>query len=165
MDGALAEGLEQIPTRSNCGWVAERLKAPVLKTGKPERVSWVRIPPHPPLFQWVNLSLSYQNKRKTSQFCKHLANTTGFDGGLLVASIPHRASERRVDLLGGFLLHPRQHVTVGIQRDPDIGMPYRRGDLFQKRRKLMDGWTEYCGTVPAEVDGEGKVVTIGQPTS
>ena len=30
------------------GWVAERLKAPVLKTGKPERVSWVRIPPHPP---------------------------------------------------------------------------------------------------------------------
>jgi hypothetical protein len=30
------------------GWVAERLKAPVLKTGRPARVSWVRIPPHPP---------------------------------------------------------------------------------------------------------------------
>jgi hypothetical protein len=25
------------------------LKAPVLKTGRPARVSWVRIPPHPPL--------------------------------------------------------------------------------------------------------------------
>lgn len=31
------------------GWVAERLKAPVLKTGGRETVSWVRIPPHPPL--------------------------------------------------------------------------------------------------------------------
>ncbi len=30
------------------GWVAERLKAPVLKTGRRLRVSWVRIPPHPP---------------------------------------------------------------------------------------------------------------------
>jgi hypothetical protein len=30
------------------GWVVERLKAPVLKTGRPARVSWVRIPPHPP---------------------------------------------------------------------------------------------------------------------
>jgi hypothetical protein len=30
------------------GWVAERFKAPVLKTGVPARVPWVRIPPHPP---------------------------------------------------------------------------------------------------------------------
>ena len=29
------------------GWVAERFKAPVLKTGVPARVPWVRIPPHP----------------------------------------------------------------------------------------------------------------------
>jgi hypothetical protein len=28
--------------------VAERLKAPVLKTGEPARAPWVRIPPHPP---------------------------------------------------------------------------------------------------------------------
>jgi hypothetical protein len=31
------------------GWVAERLKAPVLKTGGGASSSWVRIPPHPPL--------------------------------------------------------------------------------------------------------------------
>ena len=31
------------------GWVAERLKAPVLKTGRGASSSWVRIPPHPPL--------------------------------------------------------------------------------------------------------------------
>ena len=30
------------------GWVAEWLKAPVLKTGRRSRASWVRIPPHPP---------------------------------------------------------------------------------------------------------------------
>ena len=31
------------------GWVAERLKAPVLKTGRGASPSWVRIPPHPPV--------------------------------------------------------------------------------------------------------------------
>ncbi len=30
------------------GWVAERLKALVLKTSRRVSVSWVRIPPHPP---------------------------------------------------------------------------------------------------------------------
>ena len=35
---------------SPCGWVAERLKAPVLKTGRGASPSWVRIPPHPPFF-------------------------------------------------------------------------------------------------------------------
>jgi hypothetical protein len=34
--------------RNPCGGVAERLKAAVLKTVRPERVSWVRIPPPPP---------------------------------------------------------------------------------------------------------------------
>ena len=29
------------------GWVAERLNAPVLKTGSRESGSWVQIPPHP----------------------------------------------------------------------------------------------------------------------
>jgi hypothetical protein len=39
-------GFDQI--QPNPGWVAERFKAPVLKTGVPARVPWVRIPPHPP---------------------------------------------------------------------------------------------------------------------
>ena len=30
------------------GWVAERFKAPVLKTGVGASPPWVRIPPHPP---------------------------------------------------------------------------------------------------------------------
>jgi integrase len=34
---------------------------------------------------------------------------------------------------------------------------YRRGDLFDKRRKLMDAWASYCGK-----DKRGKVVPIGK---
>jgi integrase len=33
---------------------------------------------------------------------------------------------------------------------------YRRGDLFDKRRKLMDAWASYCSARPVE----GKVVTF-----
>src|SRR6516225_7580439 len=33
------------------GWVAEWLKAPVLKTGRRASVSWVQIPPHPPILR------------------------------------------------------------------------------------------------------------------
>jgi integrase len=33
---------------------------------------------------------------------------------------------------------------------------YRRGDLFQKRRKLMDAWAAYCGRPPADA----KVISI-----
>jgi integrase len=34
---------------------------------------------------------------------------------------------------------------------------YRRGDLFEKRRRLMDAWAEFCAKTPAE---PGKVVSI-----
>jgi hypothetical protein len=28
---------------------------------------------------------------------------------------------------------------------------YRRGDLFEKRRRLMQDWADYCGRAPAAV--------------
>jgi integrase len=34
---------------------------------------------------------------------------------------------------------------------------YRRGDLFDNRRRLMDAWGEYCGKAPVE---RGKVVSL-----
>jgi hypothetical protein len=34
---------------------------------------------------------------------------------------------------------------------------YRRGDLFEKRRKLMEAWAGYCATPRAE-----KVVLLGK---
>jgi hypothetical protein len=33
---------------------------------------------------------------------------------------------------------------------------YRRGDLFEKRRRLMDAWASYCGRVEAA----GKIVPL-----
>jgi hypothetical protein len=34
---------------------------------------------------------------------------------------------------------------------------YRRGDLFEKRRKLMDAWEAYCAKVETDA---GKVVAL-----
>ena len=34
---------------------------------------------------------------------------------------------------------------------------YRRGDLFEKRRRLLDAWAEFCTAAPAE---HGKVVSL-----
>jgi hypothetical protein len=34
---------------------------------------------------------------------------------------------------------------------------YRRGDLFEKRRRLMDAWAEFCLAAPVE---KGKVVSL-----
>ncbi len=52
----------QYRTAGLFGWVAERFKAPVLKTGVLSRVPWVQIPPHPlsfyPAFIGLKCSLS-----------------------------------------------------------------------------------------------------------
>src|SRR5262249_24477984 len=34
---------------------------------------------------------------------------------------------------------------------------YRRGDMFEKRRRLMDAWATFCTTAPVE---RGKVLTL-----
>jgi integrase len=45
------------------------------------------------------------------------------------------------------------HVVKGVEGD------YRRGDLFEKRRKLMQAWAEYCASKPSAASG--KVIAIG----
>jgi hypothetical protein len=42
--------------------------------------------------------------------------------------------------------------TVGDK----VEAAYRRGDLFQKRRQLMDAWARYCNTRAVS----GDVVTL-----
>ena len=46
------------------------------------------------------------------------------------------------------------HIKGKVER------AYARGDLFLKRRKLMDAWARYCGTPKTEAPAS--VVTIGQ---
>jgi integrase len=36
---------------------------------------------------------------------------------------------------------------------------YHRGDLLEKRRRLMDAWSQYCGSTPAQ-SGAGEVVPL-----
>src|SRR5271167_1983276 len=60
-----------------CGEVAEWLMAPVLKTGIPERVSGVRIPPSPPRsldYREIPLA-SRENTRIMPVFCDYSKQT------------------------------------------------------------------------------------------
>src|SRR5260370_37053278 len=69
-NSAIGSGNQHFPPRSTPaksqnskdGRVAEWFKAPVLKTGVPARVPWVRIPPLPPVpmqLQWLPLDGCY----------------------------------------------------------------------------------------------------------
>ena len=41
----------------------------------------------------------------------------------------------------------------------EVEQAYRRGDLFDKRRKLMDAWAAYCAKVETDA---GKVVALAR---
>ncbi len=57
--------------------------------------------------------------------------------------------------------YPREvaEMALGHTVGDRVEAAYRRGDLFEKRRKMMDAWADYCGTVRVR-DG-GEVVSIG----
>ena len=38
-------------------------------------------------------------------------------------------------------------MTLAHAIDRKTEAAYRRGDLFEKRRRLMDAWAEFCGKV------------------
>ncbi len=48
-------------------------------------------------------------------------------------------------------------MALGHAIGDRVEAAYRRGDLFEKRRRLMDEWARFCGT---QARG-GKVVAIG----
>ena len=45
--------------------------------------------------------------------------------------------------------YPREvaEMALGHTVGDQVEAAYRRGDLFEKRRKMMDAWADYCGTV------------------
>src|SRR5262249_27267776 len=59
-------------------------------------------------------------------------------------SFPHHVAEQ-------VLAHA---IASGVER------AYRRGDMFDKRRKLMDAWAVYCGTPVAPKIAADKVVKM-----
>ncbi|MBE0532631.1 MAG: integrase arm-type DNA-binding domain-containing protein [Rhodospirillales bacterium] len=54
--------------------------------------------------------------------------------------------------------YPREvaEMALGHAVGDKVEAAYRRGDLFKKRRRLMDDWARYCGAVKAS----GKVVPM-----
>jgi integrase len=57
--------------------------------------------------------------------------------------------------------YPREVAEAALAHvvSDKVEAAYRRGDLFEKRRRLMEEWARYCGSKPAE---RGKVVSLGR---
>jgi integrase len=58
--------------------------------------------------------------------------------------------------------YPNHVVEMALAHviDDKVEAAYRRGDLFDKRRKLMQAWSTYCITKPAEIATGGTVVAM-----
>jgi integrase len=57
--------------------------------------------------------------------------------------------------------YPREVAEAALAHisGDKVELAYRRGDLFEKRRQLMDGWARYC-FAPCRKDSADKVVAI-----
>ena len=58
--------------------------------------------------------------------------------------------------------YPREVAEAALAhtlRDK-VEAAYRRGDLFEKRRRLMDAWAEHCAQPSVPRQAKGKVVPI-----
>ena len=51
---------------------------------------------------------------------------------------------------------PSEVVEMALAHtiESQVERAYRRGDLFQKRRALMDAWAAYCGSMSAQSSAE-----------
>lgn len=45
--------------------------------------------------------------------------------------------------------HEVAEMALAHTIENKVERAYRRGDLFDKRRRLMDDWATYCTTIPA----------------
>jgi len=65
--------------------------------------------------------------------------------------------------------YPREVAEMALAHavGDKVEAAYRRGDLFQKRRRIMDDWARYCGTVKpaAQVIGIGAAQRAANPGS
>jgi hypothetical protein len=73
--------------------------------------------------------------------CRYHAIRTVFPEHIAVVDVLRRGPPRRNELRGHAVLH-RQST-------------YRRGDLFDKRRKLVEAWAVYCAAPKT-----GKIVSL-----
>jgi integrase len=76
-------------------------------------------------------------------------------------AVPHGFRSTFRDWASERTAYPREVAEMALAHtvSDKVEAAYRRGDLFDKRRKLMDAWAEYCGGVMGDADGT--VVSIG----
>ena len=57
---------------------------------------------------------------------------------------------------------PREVVEAALAHvvGSKVEAAYQRGDLFEKRRRLMDDWTTYCLTPSAALSGD--IIALGE---
>jgi integrase len=71
--------------------------------------------------------------------------------------VPHGFRSTARDWTGECTAFPRDVCEMALAHalESKVEAAYRRGDLFEKRRRLMDAWSEHCATV--RIDGTNVV--------
>jgi integrase len=66
------------------------------------------------------------------------------------ASTVHGFRSTFRDWVGEMTSYPNEVAEMALAHavGDKVEAAYRRGDLFDKRRKLMDAWARFCGTRP-----------------
>jgi integrase len=69
------------------------------------------------------------------------------------AAVPHGFRSTFRDWAGETTAHPREVVEAALSHrlGDKVEQAYARGDLFAKRRRLMEEWAAFCAKPPAEV--------------
>jgi integrase len=55
--------------------------------------------------------------------------------------------------------HDVAEAALAHVRGDQSVVAYARGDLFDRRRALMDAWAEYCATPPAKIGGDRRATS------
>ena len=66
-------------------------------------------------------------------------------------AVPHGFRSTFRDWASERTAYPREACEMALAHTigDKVEAAYRRGDLFDKRRRLMDDWATYCATIPA----------------
>jgi integrase len=85
--------------------------------------------------------------------------------GLRPGFVPHGFRSMFRDWAAERTSYPNHVIEMALAHTiPDkVEKAYRRGDLFEKRRKLMDAWAKYCSS-PAPAQQQSNVVSLREST-
>jgi integrase len=69
------------------------------------------------------------------------------------------------DWAGECTSFPREVAEMALSHavGDETEQAYQRGDLFEKRRRLMEAWAKYCGQSPKAVAKSNNVVAMVRP--